>query len=245
MRISDFIEKTNESQEFEDVFRIFQSAVLEYGYDRIAFVAVTAPAVQHSTFQKKEIRPVVALNYNDDYVRHYFENNYQDCDPVLRLTPYRNAPFLWSDLVEREPLTDKQRLLFKECRDGGLHNGVTIPVHGPDGESYAICLATDDIECNGRENLGRLHILATQFHLCYSRLEKTGEPLEPSRKLTERERECLSWTARGKSAWAISVILGLSEHTVQSYLKSAIKKFGSTNKVSAVVLAIQEGFIFP
>jgi len=245
MRISEFIERTNNSETFEEAFQLFQSAVSQYGYDRIAFVAVTQPAIKHSIFPKTEIRPVVALNYRDDYVKHYFENNYQDCDPVLRLTPYTNAPFLWKDLVEREPLSDKQKLLFKECEEGGLHNGLTVPVHGPDGESYAICLATQDIKCDGGENLGQLHILAAQFHLAYSRLVVVDGQPERTNKLTERERECMSWTARGKSAWAISVILGLSEHTVQSYLKSAIKKLGATNKVSAVVQAIQEGHIVP
>ncbi|MGB4819009.1 MAG: helix-turn-helix transcriptional regulator, partial [Saprospiraceae bacterium] len=68
---------------------------------------------------------------------------------------------------------------------------------------------------------------------------------QPAVVLSERERECLLWTARGKSSWEISVIVGLSENTVSSYLKNAMKKLGTTNRVLAVVQAIKDGLIHP
>ncbi|MGZ8996605.1 MAG: response regulator transcription factor, partial [Rhodospirillales bacterium] len=53
------------------------------------------------------------------------------------------------------------------------------------------------------------------------------------------------WTARGKSAWSISQILCLSEHTVQFHLKGAMRKIGAGNRVQAVVTAIRMGLIAP
>ena len=69
--------------------------------------------------------------------------------------------------------------------------------------------------------------------------------LTASRVLTHRERECLLWTARGKSASSISVILGLSENTINFYVKNAMRKLGTTNRVVAVVLAVRAGLIQP
>jgi len=41
------------------------------------------------------------------------------------------------------------------------------------------------------------------------------------------------------------MILGLSEQTINAYMKSAMKKLNASNRVSAVVCAIQLGLIAP
>jgi LuxR family quorum-sensing system transcriptional regulator CciR len=66
-----------------------------------------------------------------------------------------------------------------------------------------------------------------------------------SQTLSQREAEVLLWTARGKSASSISIILGLSENTVNFYVKNAMRKLGTTNRVVAVVLAVRLGLIQP
>ena len=55
--------------------------------------------------------------------------------------------------------------------------------------------------------------------------------------LTRRERDCLSWIARGRSAWEISEILGIAERTVEFHLENSRKKLGAKNTVHAVALA--------
>ena len=80
---------------------------------------------------------------------------------------------------------------------------------------------------------------------------KTPEPTTPRPsgivlpRLTERERECLNWSAKGKAAWAISMILGVSENTVNAHLKNAIKKLGASTRTEAVAIAVRAGFIDP
>jgi LuxR family transcriptional activator of conjugal transfer of Ti plasmids len=61
--------------------------------------------------------------------------------------------------------------------------------------------------------------------------------------LSEREKVCLLWTARGKSSWEIGRILGISENTVIFHIKNAMKKLGTKNRTLAAVKAIQLGFI--
>ena len=63
--------------------------------------------------------------------------------------------------------------------------------------------------------------------------------------ITDRERECLTWTARGKSAWTIGKILDVSEHTVNFHLKRSMVKLGVTNRMQAVVSALRLGLILP
>jgi LuxR family transcriptional regulator, quorum-sensing system regulator LasR len=64
-------------------------------------------------------------------------------------------------------------------------------------------------------------------------------------KLTPRERECLKWTARGKSTWEISQILNCSEAVVNFHMKNIRTKFGVTSRRAAAVIAAQLGLIDP
>jgi DNA-binding CsgD family transcriptional regulator len=57
--------------------------------------------------------------------------------------------------------------------------------------------------------------------------------------LTPREREVVQLTAAGKSAWEISVILSISQHTVKHHLRVAAAKLDATNKVATVVQAVR------
>ncbi|WP_337187179.1 helix-turn-helix domain-containing protein [Phenylobacterium sp.] len=53
-------------------------------------------------------------------------------------------------------------------------------------------------------------------------------------RLTDRERDALSWVAEGKSDWEISVILGLSETTVRFHVDNARRKLNAVNRTQAV-----------
>jgi DNA-binding CsgD family transcriptional regulator len=243
MRIAEFIEKSNAVETPEEVFKLFCSAVAELGYNRVAFAAVTMAA--QAAMVLNDLKPVVANNYPDDWANHYFDKRYQEIDPILLLTPAKGAPFLWDDVIAREPLSTKQKLMFNESREADLHDGVTVPVHGPRGASYAVSLATDNRACGNTNHFGTLQILATQFQLAYSQTSRKPQETGRGLHLTERERECLTWTARGKSAWAISEIIGVSEHTVNFHLKSVMKKLETANRVGAVVVAMRMGLILP
>jgi LuxR family quorum-sensing system transcriptional regulator CciR len=187
----------------------------------------------------------LALRCRENWEKYYLENKYYEVDPVLQLSPTRRTPFLWDDLQKQARLSPRQKLVLEESRDAGIHNGVSIPVHGPAGEGYIISLATDDVPCDNRPLLGHLHILGVQFFLAYAARLRDGQPTSDAPRLTNRERECLTWSAHGKSAWAIGHILGVSENTVNFHLKSAMRRLGTTNRVQAVALAVRDGLIHP
>jgi DNA-binding CsgD family transcriptional regulator len=65
------------------------------------------------------------------------------------------------------------------------------------------------------------------------------------RELTDRERDVLSWAGRGKSVLDTAEILKLSEDTVKSHIRNALKKLDATNKTHAVTKAIYLNLITP
>ncbi len=214
-----------------------------FGYDSIAFVAVTAAAQSLITPGRSD--PALVVSCPQPWIDHYVEEKYQEVDPCLLLAPNKLKPYSWAETLAHETLSAKQRRMFAEAREAGLYNGLSIPVHGPAGESYVVSLASALPVRDAPPSFGTMQIFATQLQLAYTALTRRGDETSPPVQLTDRERECLTWTARGKSTWSISKILGVSEHTVQFHLKGTIKKIGACNRVQAVVLAIRLGLIAP
>lgn len=70
--------------------------------------------------------------------------------------------------------------------------------------------------------------------------EKISQP-----QLTNRETECLTWCALGKSSWEIGKILGLSEDTINYHVKHAMRKLDASSRIEAVAKAVKMELIEP
>lgn len=63
--------------------------------------------------------------------------------------------------------------------------------------------------------------------------------------LNDREIEALMWAARGKTSKEISLVMSISERTVNFHLNNARGKLGVTTRIQAAVKATVAGFIEP
>jgi len=63
--------------------------------------------------------------------------------------------------------------------------------------------------------------------------------------LNDRELECLTWSARGKTSPEIAVILGLSKRTVNFHIENACRKLNVSTRTEAVVKATSGRLIDP
>lgn len=61
--------------------------------------------------------------------------------------------------------------------------------------------------------------------------------------LNEREVECLTWTARGKTSIEIAAILGVSKRTVDFHIDNACRKLNVASRTQAVAKAITSRLI--
>jgi DNA-binding NarL/FixJ family response regulator len=76
-----------------------------------------------------------------------------------------------------------------------------------------------------------------------SRLAQTprAEPVQSA--LTDREIEALTWVARGKSSTDISVLMNVSERTVNFHVNNVIRKLGVATRVQAAIRCALLGLI--
>ncbi|MEM8542149.1 MAG: helix-turn-helix transcriptional regulator, partial [Pseudomonadota bacterium] len=61
--------------------------------------------------------------------------------------------------------------------------------------------------------------------------------------LTIGERRVLLWCGNGKTSFEISRILGLSEHTVNHYIASAVRKLDAANRTHAIAKALKMNIV--
>ncbi len=61
--------------------------------------------------------------------------------------------------------------------------------------------------------------------------------------LSLREKEVLKWLKKGKSSWDISIILEISERTVNFHINNIMQKLDAITRTQAVAIAIEKGLI--
>ena len=171
-----------------------------------------------------------------------------NADPVVLSACRGIVPFLWSGLLKGRSRSKGQLQVLNEAREFHIKNGITFPIHGPGGTLAEFSVTTEHQARTFDElcAIHKHHLHALSFYLH----EAIFHGLYPSPNskaihLSPRERECLLWTARGKTAWEISEILFISQDTVVHHLKSTQQKFSVYKKTHAVVKAILFGYIIP
>lgn len=208
-------------------------------------MADTATALDLSCFaylalQRPGRKPRLISTYPSEWTIHYLRNNYQTIDPIIREALLTPEPFRWGRDFQSRTTSMAQQQLFDEAAQFGIRCGFTIPIHDGRGPIAALTFATDQREVpfeNCIKSHARvLQLMAMFFHSHVRRKlanrTKLGEIV-----LSRRELECLEWASQGKSASDIGCILGISRHTVASYLEHAKEKLGVRTVVQAVLAA--------
>ncbi|MBT6442770.1 MAG: LuxR family transcriptional regulator [Alphaproteobacteria bacterium] len=171
-------------------------------------------------------------------------------DPYYRACFEGTLPIDWTDIQGREHLHPLERQAWRYLADMGLGNGCTIPVHLPGGR-FAVVSAI--LERSDRDWEGLLDdtrdTLFQLTHLFHETIQKKGfeKLLKPSQRarLSPRERECLTWSAAGKTSPEIAVIIDRSVETVRLHLKNTNRKLGASNRAHAIAKAMQLGLMQP
>ncbi len=175
-------------------------------------------------------------NYPSAWTTHYFQRHYERFDPVIIRALGHPEPFEWG-LGFGSLAPFKSQELFEEAARFGIRYGFTIPIHSDNGPVAAVTFAADErrpqFERTISEHARVLQLMAMYFHAHAQRRIGSNRPIAGA-SLSPREAECLDWAAQGKSAWEIGTILGISRHTVATYLENAKTKLGVRTIVQAV-----------
>jgi LuxR family transcriptional regulator, activator of conjugal transfer of Ti plasmids len=192
--------------------------------------------------------PVIIHNFPKQWEEHYVKNNYSRVDPVIVHGQHSTRPFQWSGLLHRVELTKPQKDYYSEASDVGLRDGLAIPIITRSGGSSVVSIAGDALPKDLAKLLNRyqdqLIAISFAFHTMASDfINRTPRP--ETNLLNAREKECLLWSMKGKSAGETGSIIGVTESTVNFHMENVKRKLGVYTRIQAVVKAIMEGHINP
>jgi LuxR family quorum-sensing transcriptional regulator LasR len=209
----------------------------QMGFEQMLFAALPRPGLEVGN-------AFLRSNYAAQWRHNYDAQRMVQIDPTVAHCFTRTVPLLWApDLFS----TPAQKSMYEEACGFGLRSGITLPMHGPKGEAGMLCFVTDaatspQLMRDFQNCLGQLTLVRDiAFDSAKRFLEGHAVPSIPS--LTPRERECLRWTAQGKSSWDIANIFKCSEATVDFHIANIRQKFGVSSRRAAAVKAAQLGLI--
>jgi LuxR family transcriptional activator of conjugal transfer of Ti plasmids len=192
--------------------------------------------------------PLTITTYPSSWVKQYCANRYDRIDPVVARSIATTLPFSWSIAESDINLTKKQKWFFEEAREFGINHGLTIPIHERQGKvatlTISACGSRSEFDDRVEQYRHELHLIAIYLH---ARLRNTTfAPISPLRPfLTQRERSCLQWVARGKSASDIAEIIRVSRRTVVFHTENAKRKLGVATAQQAVAMGLMYDIISP
>ena len=183
----------------------------------------------------------IRLTYPASWIKRYLQMGYIDVDPVVREGYVRVLPFDWSDLKIKSA---REETFWADALAHGIGpRGYSIPVRSKRGLRGLFSLSSTRSE-NDWMNYKNV-MKSTLIQIANSVHHRVSRELFGSDRphLTERELDCLRFTALGKDTGDIAIILNISPYTVREYLKSARYKLDSVTSAQAVNKAVGLGLL--
>ncbi|MBY4767277.1 LuxR family transcriptional regulator [Burkholderia ambifaria] len=207
--------------------------------------AASALGLEYATYAMRRPFPicnrqiVMVSNCPVRWRERYIDAQFINIDPVFKAAIGSDEPVVWS----AQHGASRSRF-WDEALSFGIAHGWSSVSRGADGTLGILTLSrsSDPIEPAEKTlNQSTVHWLAHAAHLAMAPFLPAGDEFDPT--LTQRETDVLKWTADGKTAYEISLILSISESTVNFHVKNIVSKLGTANKVHAVAKAALMGML--
>lgn len=239
---TNLVEKATQAETVEDIHNVGAALCYQLGFDSFCYGA---------QFPTSLVKPhqILVSGYPKPWLDHYNTKHYIRIDPIIAHCATRYTPAVWADLRPTNDTAKGIADFFSEADDFGLRSGVSVPIHGNGGERAVLSLASEEAskktEQRINEGIPLAQLLAGYIHEAVCRVFEEEDIRLAKVQLTKREKECLLWTAEGKTSWETSRILNISERTVVFHLQNSNNKLNVCNRQQAVARAVSQGLITP
>ena len=240
-RVEAFVSEVREVETEQELAQALEEVARDLGF---RYFALT-----HHIDVRRSSAAIRLHNYPAGWEQWFDTQGLGPTDPVHRASHMTNVAFRWSSLEKMIPLTPRDREVLQFARQEGIGDGCTVPAHVP-GETYGSCSFAAETGVTFEPDWLPLAQLAGGFAFEAARrirrIRERDLAAGPGPRLTDRQRECLMWAARGKSDWEIAQILGVGHETVIRHLKQARERYGVGKRTLLTVHALFDGTIaFP
>jgi len=241
-RLDFWAEKIDTADTPQKIFDSFCDAIEPFGFT-FASMGRLLPPLQGNRTEKNAPRAFHLSKGAEAWIKYLVESGDLVTKSPLVLHGFRvSVPFRWAEAYAS--LSEDQMAHVKRSQSFGLKFGICFPILQVRTSPALMSLgrATDfDLVL---QDLVALEVLVRKaFERMFELVEMP--PQEKKLTLTDREREVLTFVARGKTNWEIGTIMNISEYSVRDYLKDLSKRMGTSNRTHTVTKAIRLGLILP
>ena len=219
----------------DELGRVLQAITRDLGFQ---YFAVT----HHVDVLAAGERAIRLHNYPARWADYYDAQALGVSDPVHRASHVTSVGFRWSQMPRMIPLTAHDRRILALGREQGIGDGFTVPANVP-GEAHGSCSFASEADRPIQEAMLPIAQLAGAFAFEAARRlwSGRGKRDEQTPQLTDRQRDCVLWVARGKGDWEIARILGVSEETVARHIKQACERYGVNKRTLLAIRTLFDG----
>jgi LuxR family transcriptional activator of conjugal transfer of Ti plasmids len=229
----DAIQTADTADEFE---RVATRLTHRLGFQRFAYLRLAGDA------------PTLISSYPKSWTSRYFDLGYQQLDPVVRRARLEHGLFSWTGEISNPPGNRELRRFFDEATTFGIRSGVTVPIRAGFGRMAAFTLATGEREVQPEQFVAQwkdvVQLAGLYFHTHVAvKLDRPPTVRPVGTELTQRERQCLAWTAQGKTVADIAVLVEIAPRTVVFHLENARRKLDAASIAQCVAEALRRGWL--
>jgi LuxR family quorum-sensing system transcriptional regulator CciR len=219
----------------EELAKVLLTITLELGFQYFAL----SHHVDVAVIGESAIR---VHNYPTQWADYYDTQALGVSDPVHRASHVTSVGFRWSQMPRMIPLTARDRRILALGREQGIGEGFTVPANVP-GEARGSCTFASEWGRPIDETMLPVAQIAGAFAFEAARKLWSGRGYREADapQLTDRQRDCVLWVARGKGDWEIGRILGVSEETVARHVKQACARYGVNKRTLLAIRTLFDG----
>jgi LuxR family quorum-sensing system transcriptional regulator CciR len=236
-RIAAFVDDVRAAAGVSELKPILAEISVELGFSHFALA--------HHVDLRKASTPAIRIhNYPAELEQYHDDQQLGSRDPVHRACQRTAIGFAWSELPGMIQLTSRDLRVLDAAACRGIGEGFTVPAHVPGEISGSCSFATAKGVRLQPDNLAMAQLVGAFAFQAARQLVRVSTL--NSVHVSNRERECLLWIARGKTDSEIGTILGISTETVRQYVKHARATYDVVSRSQLVAHALLAGTIsFP
>lgn len=201
----------------------------------------------------------LCVNFDLDLLALFDMNNWPEETAIESIMVVVNRE--GSNLVDLDVISiEENNAVFKNMRDDMLHKnwsnstvrehihfcgdvstsvGISVPLHTPNGRHFAFWLVVPQSVADKIDQDQLVYSCKLVFQSFFNKIILPDSmPV-----ISPRELEVIRWSSEGKTSVEIAIILGLSEHTINSYTTKILQKLQVVNRAQMVATAIRMGLI--
>lgn len=236
LRILDaFTVEATEAKTIDALREILSRISCQLGFDYFALA-------EHIDLRNPQMSPLQIHNYPSGWAAYYIDRDLGPRDPIRRASHRTNLGFSWASIPRFLTLTAADRAVLAAGNAHGIGDGFTVPYHIPGEVSGSCSFVTGSENALPHDQIWATQLIGGLAFECAQRIlgRSTHAGDAP---ITERQRDCVLWAARGNTDAEIAIILGISHETVIQHLKFARERYGVRKRTSLVIRALFDGLI--